>query len=89
MVAPATANGSRIASAMGEKMDLINLLSRMASEQKTERFNIRMGAADREALAKLAQAYSKPMAQVLLDLIRQGIIDYVEDGECLALSKYK
>ena len=70
-------------------MELINLLSRMASEPKTERFNIRMGEADREALAKLAQAYRKPMAQVLLDLIRQGIIDYVEDGECLALSKYK
>ena len=89
MVAPATANGSRIASAMGEEMDLINLLSRMASEPKTERFNIRMTEADREALAKLAQAYSKSMSQVLLDLIRQGIIDYVEDGECLASSKYK
>lgn len=70
------------------KDDLIKLLDRMAAETKDDRVNVRLNSAEREALAKLAQVYKRPMSEVITDLIRQGIIDYVSEGECFALSKY-
>lgn len=68
--------------------DLIEILDGMASQPKDQQFGIRLSQADKAALAKLAQAYHRPMGQVVIDLIRQGIIDYLQEGECFALSKY-
>lgn len=70
------------------KDDLINLLDRMAAETKDQRVNLRLNGAEKQALGKLAQVYKRPMSEVITDLIRQGIIDYVTEGECFALSKY-
>lgn len=66
------------------KDELIKLLSDMSGQQKDLQFNLRLSAAERQALAKLAIAYHRPMGQVICDLIRQALIDYV-DGECFAL----
>ena len=67
------------------KDELIQLLAEMSSQPKDQQFGLRISKAERQALAKLASAYHRPMAQVISDLIRQGIVDYVMDGECLAL----
>ncbi len=67
--------------------ELVELLQKMASQPKDQQFNIRLSVADKEALAKLAQVYHRPMGSVVTDLIRQSIVDYYQDGECLALSK--
>lgn len=67
--------------------DLISLLSEATGQNKDQQLHIRMSQAERKMLAKLAQAYSMPMAGVVLALVRQGLIDYVQDGECFALTK--
>lgn len=69
------------------KDELIQLLAGMSSQPKDQQFSLRISKAERQALAKLASAYHRPMAQVISDLVRQGIVDYVMDGECLALVK--
>lgn len=66
--------------------ELIKILDEMASQPKDQRFELRISKAEREALAKLAQVYKLPMSAVVAELIRQGIVDYYQDGECLALS---
>lgn len=66
--------------------ELVSILQAMASQPKSEQFNIRMSSADREALSKLAQVYKRPMSAVVTDLVRQGIVDYYQDGECFALA---
>ena len=70
-------------------MNLDKFFEAVATQESTERFLIKLTPAEREALSTLAKGYKLPMSQVLKRLLRQAVVDYWQDGECIALEKHK
>lgn len=72
---------------MRQPTDTSEIFQKIAHEDLDVSFLVRMGKTEREQLARLAQIYKIPMAQVVRFLIHQAVIDYAVDGEVFALAK--
>lgn len=68
--------------------DIQELFRQLANESKSVPFATRLEPTTRQMLGKLAQSYEISMNEVVVRLIQQGYVDYIEGGECLGLSKF-
>lgn len=64
------------------------IINQIENEQGNLPFSVRLTATERDQLGALARNYKRPMGDVLRFLLHQAIVDYYQEGEVLALSKY-
>lgn len=70
------------------RMKVLEIKLKIANESATGHpSTIRLGDTEREWLAKFAKAYKVPMSEIWRLLLQQAIVDYICDGEVLALRK--
>lgn len=70
------------------KEKALEILLKIENEQGEIPFSVRLTTTEREQLGHLAKIYKRPMGDVIRFLLHAAIVDYYQEGEVIALSKY-